>query len=145
MNIRDNNMRLLGSRARFLSISFLMIVANSAYSEAQSTSTNLQEFVGEQIGGPNVNLDKDEFGRTKGTVGENQVDVIKDEKAGHTTGTFGNSTVDIYTDQFGNVTGLIGGKSVNLQKRDGGLLEGNLNGKRIVCDRDPFDNIVCKQ
>lgn len=138
-------MRQLGSRALLISASFLIIIANSTYSEAQSTSTNLQEFVGEQIGGPNVNLDKDEFGRTKGTVGENQVDVIKDEKAGHTTGTFGNSTVDIYTDQFGNVTGLIGGKSVNLQKRDGGLLEGNLNGKRIVCDRDPFDNIVCKQ
>lgn len=145
MNIRDINMLQFGSRVIFSITALLLIFMDPEYSEAQSSSTNLQEFVGEQIGGNNVNLDKDEFGRTKGKVGDNKVDVLKDEEAGHTTGLFGNETVDIFTDQFGNVTGMIGGKSVNLQKRDGGLLEGNYDGKRIVCDRDPFDNIVCKQ
>lgn len=134
----------------FNSIPFsLMLILGSALSStashAQSSTTNIQNFLDGQIGGPNVKLDQDEFGRTRGIVGNSRIDIVTDKQAGHTTGVVGGGRMNIYTDPFGNTRGIVNGQSVDLQRRKGGLLEGTIDGKRVVCDQDPFGSITCKK
>ncbi len=129
----------------FSSMLFLGGALPSSASHAQSSTTNIQNFLEGQIGGPNVKLDQDEFGRTRGVVGNSHIDIVTDQQAGHTTGVVGGGRMNIYTDQFGNTRGIVNGQSVDLQRRAGGLLEGTIDGKRVVCDQDPFGSITCKK
>jgi hypothetical protein len=64
-------------------------------------STNTFSTTGQY--GNRVNIYRDNYGNTTGTIGRDRVNIYQD-KYGNTTGTIGNRRIHCYTDRYGNTT-----------------------------------------
>jgi hypothetical protein len=105
----------MGTTFILRNIAFVAVVIGLINGEVRAQSdlyTDSFGYTRGTIGNDSVNLHDDAFGYTRGTIGNDSVNLHEDA-FGYTRGTIGNDSVNLHTDSFGYTRGTIGDRSVN--------------------------------